>query len=118
MPKESLLEFQAWKASEKKREALLAGLPLPPDEDAATATPLLEAPPPPQAAAAPPEEASPAAAAPRPRRRCPFRTEGVTAAEFLDRLHKGAATIDWGEDVCGALVARARAVAAAAPGDA
>ncbi len=106
MPKESLLEFQAWKASERKQQLLLAGLPLPPELllDAPEGPLRLEAAPAGGAdaatggAAAGAEAPSAPAAAPaqKPRRRCALRMAGVTRAEFLAQLD-AACAIDWGE---------------------
>ncbi len=118
-PKESLLEFQAWKASVRKQELLLAGAPLPPDLllPPGSAAPLaLEAPPASSsassaddAAAAPSGEPRkpaplPAAGAPVAKQRCPLRTAGVSRAQFLASLD-AATTIPWGSDVFAPLAA-------------
>ncbi len=87
LPKESLLEFQAWKESVRTHALLKAGLPLPPPEAPLA---LLGAP---ATADAPPPAAVPT---PAPPKRCTLRTAGVTRQQFLASLD-AACQIDWGD---------------------
>jgi hypothetical protein len=116
-PKESLLEYQAWKASVRKQELLMAGEPLPPDLllPPSSAPLALEAPPASSSAeaeaASDASEGAAAAAAPSgvprkpaplperaPKQRCPLRTTGVSRTQFLAALD-AATAINWGTDV-------------------